>query len=154
MNKLIVATLPAIPKPIVRRIADRYIAGEDINDAIRVVKKLNAEGIMATLDVLGEDIHQREEAITARDRIIEALHSISKERLDSNVSIKLTQFGLKLDKQFCFDNTSHILAVARDLGNFIRVDMEDSTCTSDTLWIYRELRKNFKIGRASCRERV
>jgi proline dehydrogenase len=143
LNKLIVATLPAIPKPIVRKFANRYIAGDSIQDAVRVVKELNSQGMMATLDVLGEDIHQREEAFAARDKIVEVLDAISREHLDSNISIKLTQVGLKLDRQFCFENTRHIVQRAKDRNNFVRVDIEDSTCTDNTLWVYRELRKEF-----------
>lgn len=143
LNKLIVAALPSVPKPIVRHFANRYIAGEETKDALRVVKQLNAHGMMATLDVLGEDIHIREEAVAARNTIGEVLKSISQGHLDANVSIKLTQLGLKLDKNFCLDNARVIAAAAKELGNFIRIDMEDSSCTDDTIWIYRELRKEF-----------
>ena len=143
LNKLIVATLPAIPKPIVRQFANRYIAGENLNDAVKKVKHLNSEGCLATLDVLGEDISERHEAIQARDLILEVLQAIKKENLNSNVSIKLSQLGLKLDRNFCLENTRTLLQTAKELGNFVRIDMEDSPYTSDTLWIYRELRKNY-----------
>jgi proline dehydrogenase len=144
LNKLIVASIPAVPRPIVRRFASSYIAGEEIGDAVRVVKKLNSEGILATLDVLGEDISQREEAFAARDKILQVLETIAKEKLDSNVSIKLTQLGLKLDPSLCFDNTRSILSKAKELGNFVRIDMEDSGATDATLDIYRRIRKEFK----------
>lgn len=143
LNKLVVATLPAVPRPIVRYFANRYIAGEETADAVRVVKELNAHGVMATLDVLGEDIHSRQEAAMSRDTIIEVLQTIDRERLNSNVSIKLTQLGLKLDKTFCLENARTIAAKAKGLNNFIRIDMEDSSCTDDTIWVYRELRKSF-----------
>jgi proline dehydrogenase len=143
LNKLVVATLPAVPKPIIRQFASRYIAGEEIADAVSVVRELNMQGAMATLDVLGEDIHQREEALAAREMIIRVLDTIHLERLDSNVSIKLSQLGLKLDRAFCLENASRIAAHARTLKNFIRIDMEDSSCTTDTLWVYRQLRKTF-----------
>lgn len=144
LNKLIVASLPAVPKTIVRQFASRYIAGEEIADAVRVVRGLNREGVLATLDVLGEDIHHREEAIASQKNILEVLDTISRERLDSNVSIKLTQLGLKLDKKFCLETVRDIVRKAKDLNNFIRIDMEDSSCTDDTLWVYRELRKEFQ----------
>jgi proline dehydrogenase len=143
LNRLVVSTLPAVPKPIIRRFANRYIAGEEIADAVRVVRDLNAQRAMATLDVLGEDIHTREEAVAAREMILTVLATIDAERLDSNVSIKLTQLGLKLDRSFCLENASRIADRARALKNFIRIDMEDSTCTSDTIWVYRQLRKDF-----------
>ena len=143
LNKLVVATLPAVPKPLVRYFANRYIAGEEVTDAFRIVRQLNSNGMMATLDVLGEDIHEREEAIAARDKIIEVLKSIAHEHIDSNVSIKLTQLGLKLDKNFCLENARLIVSTAKMLQNFVRIDMEDSSCTGDTIWIYRELGKEF-----------
>jgi proline dehydrogenase len=144
LNKLLVAALPAVPKPVVRKFASRYIAGEEISDAVRAVKELNRQGILATLDVLGEDISQRSEALTARDKILEVLETIEREKLDSNVSIKLSQVGLKLDRQFCLANMSAIVRRAKELNNFIRIDMEDSSCTDDTLWVYRSLRKEFQ----------
>jgi proline dehydrogenase len=143
LNKLVVGVLPAVPKPVVRYFANRYIAGEEISDAARVVRELSAQGIMATLDVLGEDIHSREGAVAARDTIIEVLLVIHREHLDSNVSIKLTQIGLKFDKHFCLENAELIVATAKELDNFIRIDMEDSSCTDDTIWVYRELRNRF-----------
>lgn len=143
LNKFIVATLPAVPKPIIRQFANRYIAGEEVSDAVRVVKNLNNQRIMATLDVLGEDIHHREEAIASRDKIVEVLQAIADEQLDSNVSIKLTQLGLKLDRKFCLENMQMIVKTAKDFNNFIRIDMEDSSATDDTIWVYRELRKEY-----------
>lgn len=143
LNRLVVATLPAVPKPIIRQFANRYIAGEEISDAVRVVRGLNAQGAMATLDVLGEDIRLPEEAVAARDMIIRVLGAISAERLDSNVSIKLTQLGLKLGRTFCLENAARIAGHARTLKNFVRIDMEDSSCTSDTIWVYRQLRRDF-----------
>jgi proline dehydrogenase len=144
LNKLIVATLPAVPKAIVRKFANRYIAGEEIADAIRTVRELNAQGAMATLDVLGEDIHERQSATAACEKILEVVDFISRERLDANVSIKLSQLGLKLDKNFCLATTRTIVAAAKKIDNFVRIDMEDTSCTDDTLWVYRELRKEFK----------
>ncbi|MBI4811807.1 MAG: proline dehydrogenase family protein [Ignavibacteriales bacterium] len=143
-NKLIVTTLPAIPKPIVRKFANRYIAGEKLVDAVRVVRELNSQGIMATLDVLGEAITTKEEAIVARNEILELFPTIQIEKLDSNVSIKLTQLGLKLDRNFCLDNVRAIVAKAKEKNNFVRIDMEDSPTTNDTLWIYRQIRKEYK----------
>ncbi|MBI1804556.1 MAG: proline dehydrogenase family protein [Ignavibacteriae bacterium] len=143
LNKLIVATLPLVPKPVVRRFASRYIAGEEISDAVALVKTLNRHSILATLDVLGEDIHHKDEAAAARDTIIKVLDAIQKEKLDSNISVKLTQIGLKLDRRFCLENMQQIVCRAKDLNNFIRIDMEDSSTTDDTIWLYRELRKDF-----------
>jgi proline dehydrogenase len=144
LNKLIVTTLPVVPKPIVRRFASKYIAGEKLSDAVRVVKELNAKGIMATLDVLGEAITTKDEAIVARNEILELFPTIQKEKLDSNVSIKLTQLGLALDKNFCLENVRMIISTAKEMNNFVRIDMEDSPTTDDTIWVYRQIRKEFK----------
>jgi len=143
VNKIIVATLPAVPKPIVRKFASRYIAGETLEDAVRVVRNLNGQGALATLDVLGEDIHERQEAHQSRDQILDVLNAIHREHLNANVSVKLSQLGLKLDRQFCLETTSAIVALARKLENFVRIDMEDSSCTDDTIWVYRQLRKEY-----------
>jgi proline dehydrogenase len=143
LNKLIVTALPVIPKPIVRKFAGKYIAGEKLSDAVRVVKELNAKGIMATLDVLGEAITTKEEAIVARNEILELFPTIQKEKLDSNVSIKLTQLGLALDKNFCLENVRMIVSRAKEMNNFVRIDMEDSPTTDDTIWVYRQIRKEF-----------
>jgi len=143
-NKLVVTVLPAVPKSIVRIFANRYIAGDKLSDAVRVVKELNSQGILATLDVLGESTTTKDEALIARDAILELFPTISKEKLDSNVSIKLTQLGLKLDKSFCLENVRLILSKAAEYQNFVRIDMEDSPVTDATLWVYREIRKEFK----------
>ncbi len=143
LNKLVVAALPLIPRPMVRLIAGRYIAGETLADAVKTVRALNAEGACATLDVLGEDISTREEAVESRNRSIEVLRTVDREKLDSNLSIKLTSLGLKLDTGFCTENVCEILKVAAGLGTFVRFDMEDHTCTTDTIEIFRNLHRSF-----------
>src|SRR5436309_5451102 len=99
LNRLVVATLPAVPKPIVRHFAGRYIAGETLEDAVYCVRQLNSEGVCATLDVLGEDITNENEAALSRNQSIEVLHTIARENLDSNLSIKLTSLGLKRSEE-------------------------------------------------------
>jgi len=143
LNKTVVAALPLVPKPVVRYFAGRYIAGETLQDAIACVRQLNAECVCATLDVLGEDITTREEAVESREKSNEVLHAIAREKIDSNLSIKLTSLGLKLDKGFCTDNVREILKVAKQYETFVRFDMEDSTCTTDTIAIFRTLQKEF-----------
>jgi proline dehydrogenase len=143
LNRLVVAAIPAVPKPIVRYFAGRYIAGETVEDAIATVRALNAEGVCATLDVLGEDITRRDEAIASREQSNQVLQTIAGEKLDSNLSIKLTSLGLKLDKEFCAQNVREILKVAARHNIFVRFDMEDSTCTTDTIAIFRTLHAEF-----------
>ena len=143
LNKLVVVSLPLVPKPIVRFFAGRYIAGETIQHAIQTVRQLNGEGVCATIDVLGEDVFTREETVASRNQSIEVLHTIAREKLDSNLSIKLTSLGLKIDKNLCAENVREILRVAASLGIFVRLDMEDSTCTTDTIEVFATLAKEF-----------
>lgn len=143
LNKLIISTIPIVPKPIVGYVANRYIAGETFDEASRVVRDLNVNKLMATIDLLGEDVTRQDEAIAAREACKRVLNAIDHEQLDSNLSVKLTQLGLKLDKRFCADNLVEILEVASAGGNFVRIDMEGSSCTDDTLEIFKLVRKSF-----------
>jgi proline dehydrogenase len=143
LDRVIARTLPVVPKSIVRRVASRYIAGETTDDALRLVASLNARGFRATLDILGEDIHRLDQADRAIDGYLNLIEQIAHRKLDSTISIKLTQLGLKLDTQNCRKLTSRLVQRARDFGNFVRIDMEDSSCTTETLRIYRELRSGF-----------
>ncbi|HET6271817.1 MAG TPA: proline dehydrogenase family protein [Bacteroidota bacterium] len=143
LNKLVVAILPAVPKSVVRQFANRYIAGETLADAVRCVRQLNSETVCATLDVLGEDITTKEEAVVSRNHSIQVLHTITREKLDSNLSIKLTSLGLKMGLDFCADNVREVLKVAAGYGTFVRFDMEDSSCTSDTITIFQRLQEEF-----------
>ena len=123
-----------------RKLSQRYIAGSELADACRVVKKLNERGKMATLDVLGEEVHNQDEALAAVDAYRDVFDVIREQGLDSNVSVKLTGLGLKLDEGLCFENLSAIVRCAEERDNFVRIDMEDSSTTSETLAIYRRLR--------------
>jgi proline dehydrogenase len=139
-NSAIVKLLPLVPKPIVRRFANRYIAGEKLTDAVELSKKLNERRMMTTLDVLGEHVTNREEADKAKHDCIEVISAINKYKLDSNLSLKLTQLGLKLDFDFCYANLKEILETAKKLDQFVRLDMEDSSCTDDTFRMFEKAR--------------
>jgi proline dehydrogenase len=141
LDSAIVRTLPAVPRPVVRRLSSRYIAGEELRDACRVVSGLNARGRMATIDVLGEEVRNTGEARALVDAYRDVFETIRRELLDSNVSVKPTGLGLKLDREFCRDNIAAIVECAAERDNFVRIDMEDATTTTDTLAIYRELRE-------------
>jgi len=138
-NRLLVTTLPLVPKPIVGRVASRYVAGETLDDAVRVIRKLNQEGAMATVDVLGEEVSEREKALAATDENLRVFAAIEREKLDANVSVKPTLLGLKIDEGFCRDNIGRIAETAKAQGNFVRIDMEDQSTTTATLRIYRDL---------------
>jgi len=143
LNTMVVAALPLVPRRIIRFFAGRYIAGETLDDAVRCVRQLNSEGVCGTMDVLGEDITTRAEAVASKDQSVAVLHTIAKEHLDSNLSIKLTSLGLKIDKQFCVENVREILTVALHYKNFVRIDMEDTSCTSDTIDVFRSVHREF-----------
>ena len=140
LDRTIVRVLPAMPRSLVRRISDRYIAGTTIADAVRVVRELNAQGKMATIDVLGEEATGRRETLDLVRAYHDVFEAIERERLDSNVSVKLTALGLNLAYELCRVNLFKVVSHAAESGNFVRIDMEDSTTTSDTLELYRELR--------------
>jgi proline dehydrogenase len=142
-NRLLVTGLPMVPKPIVGRVASRYVAGEDLAGAVRVVRALNQQGAMATVDVLGEEVSERAKATAAVEEYLQVFETIDREKIDSNVSIKLTLLGLKIDEGFCRDNVARIVETAQRFGNFVRIDMEDNTTTDATLRIYRELHARY-----------
>ncbi|MFL5930161.1 MAG: proline dehydrogenase family protein [Gaiellaceae bacterium] len=141
LDRAIVNVLPAVPKGVVRRISSRYIAGTELADACRVVAQLNEAGKMATIDVLGEEITSVDEAMGIMREYRYVFETIEREHLDSNVSVKLTALGLKLGYGLCRRNLEKVVSHAEEVGNFVRIDMEDSSTTDDTLRLYRELRE-------------
>jgi len=147
LNSLLARTLPFVPRTIVRRVASRYVAGETLDDAVETVRRLNAERCLATLDVLGEDVvrmSETEETVTEYRR---ALDAIAAHGLDANISVKLTALGLKLDPARCREQFGRILEAASARGIFVRIDMEDSSVTEETIRIYEEsLRSKDRVG--------
>jgi len=143
LNKIIVGTIPLIPKSIVRKFANRYIAGAQHSDAIEVTKRLNDMGLMVTLDVLGEDVFSKSDAQKAKEECLTVLEEISQNNLIANQSLKLTSLGLKIDFNFCLNNLYAILEKAQSFNQFVRIDMEDSTGTSDTIRIYEQAKKKY-----------
>jgi proline dehydrogenase len=141
VDRSVARVLPIVPRGIVRRLSARYIAGPTLGDARRVIAELNARGKLATVDVLGEEVKAREEAEVVAAAYHAALGAVAADRLDANVSVKLTALGLELDVDLCRSLLSRIVAdgAARDV--FVRIDMEHSGCTDDTLALYRELRE-------------
>jgi proline dehydrogenase len=140
LDRAIVRLLPAVPRPAVQKLSERYIAGPELKDARETVRRLNAEGKMATVDVLGEEITNADEAAAIVRAYQDAFADIEHCGLDSNVSVKLTALGLKLDYELCRDNLETVVLDAASRDNFVRIDMEDSSTTNDTLRLYRGLR--------------
>lgn len=121
------------------RAASRFVAGERAEDAIGAVRQLNAKGINATLDHLGEHTSTAEEASNATEDILAILDEIDKARVRANVSIKLTQIGMGLDESICRQNLTRILERARQHSNFVRIDIEDTPYTDITISIYEAM---------------
>jgi proline dehydrogenase len=138
-SRLVVATLPLVPRFLVGRVARRYVAGETLEDALATVAALNREGAMATVDILGEEVTERDKAEWAVGEYVRLFEAMRERRLDANVSIKLTLLGLKIDEGYCRDNVGRVAAAAGRCGNFVRIDMEDRSTTDAALRIYREL---------------
>lgn len=142
-NNLIVSTVQLMPKPVVGFFSKRYIAGESIDDAIRVTRELNKQGIYATIDVLGESVKNKEEAIDSKNKALEVLNTIIKFNLKANISIKPTQMGLAIDEDFAYDQVRTLVQNAREINSFVRIDMEDSPYTDATFRLFRKLKQDY-----------
>lgn len=143
-HRVLIGAMPYVPESVVWRFSKRYIAGKNIQDAFEVVRALNSAGCSATIDVLGEDSASKERVNAARDLYIEALQGIEPANLDCNISVKLSDMGLRLDVEHCGGIMHELVSRAANHGNFVRIDMEDSSVTSVTLDIYRSLREQFE----------
>jgi proline dehydrogenase len=143
INKIIVEFVKILPKSVVHIFAKKYIAGEKLEDAVRVVKELNAKGIIATIDVLGEAVTTKLESEAAKNECLDVLDAIYNYNLNSNLSLKPTQLGLVIDPEFCLKQISEILDRAKSYNNFVRIDMEDSSTTDATIELYKQLRKKY-----------
>ena len=123
---------------LARRLASRFVAGENIDSAVVAVRELNGRGIAASLDLLGESVTKAEEARTCAVTVAQMLERIAVEKLDCNVSVKLTQMGLDLDRGLCVENMRRILDRGRDVGISVRIDMESSEHTQRTLHLFEQ----------------
>jgi proline dehydrogenase len=141
LDRAIVRLLPAVPRPVVRHISSRYIAGPELDDASATVRSLNAQSKLATIDVLGEESTNEEETHVIARAYEEVLAEIDRRHLDSNISVKPTALGLELDFALCKRNLRQLVHRARVRGNFVRIDMEDASTTDATLRLYREVRE-------------
>ena len=142
-NKLLVWVLPLVPKFIIGIFSKKYIAGSTLQNAVATIQKINKRGMMATVDILGEEIEKKEDALKVVEEYKNVLVAIDENHLDSNISVKPTHLGLKIDKLFCLENIRTIIEEAKKYHNFVRIDMEDYTCTSDTIDIFLQLKKNY-----------
>jgi proline dehydrogenase len=142
-NRILVFFVGLLPRKIVFFFAKRYIAGVNLQDAVDYVKKLNEKGILATMDVLGESITNKEEAQQAAREAMQVFDAIEKHNLNANLSIKPTQFGIMIDEDFCYNEVEKLVKRAKEMNNFVRLDMEDSTTTDRIIKLYRRLRADY-----------
>lgn len=143
INTILVKTIPLFPKKLVRVFANKYIAGDSIEDAVKTTQMLNSKNIMATIDVLGESIKDRDEARRSKDESLEVLDTIVKHNLNGNLSVKLTMLALAMDYDLCKSLFTEILDSAKSKNIFVRIDMEDSSVTDITIKMYKEMRAKY-----------
>lgn len=140
-NKVVVATLPFIPKSIVKIVAGRYIAGPRLDDAVACTQALMKKGAASTIDVLGEFVSDRARAVHETAMASSVIDAIERNALHSYLSVKPTSLGLDIDRDFAFENITSLVSKARTHGLFVRMDMENTPYTDVTLDFYRRLRK-------------
>ena len=133
IDRAIAESVPVIPRPIVRRISRRYIAGDTLEEAVATVKDLNRQGCVATIDLLGESTESKADAAQKLKDYKNTVDTLDAHNLESGISVKLTGLGLTLDEELCRANLEEIVVYAGERGRFVRVDMEDSPYTSVTL---------------------
>ncbi|MDF1612425.1 proline dehydrogenase family protein [Stygiobacter electus] len=143
INSTIVNFVKILPKPAVYIFAKKYIAGEKLEDGVRVVKELNSKGILATMDVLGEAVTTKKESVDAKNECLLVLETIQKNNLNSNLSLKPTQLGLAIDEEFCYNQMVEIVERAKSYNNFVRIDMEDSPFTDATINLFKRLKEKY-----------
>ena len=143
LSKIISNLLPYMPQKLVWLFSKDYIAGETIQDAIDAAKKLNEEGIMTTIDVLGEFIKNLDEAEANKEEYLEVIEKAEKAGIKGNYSLKPTFFGLLIDKDVAYKLIREVVAKAASYNNFVRIDMEDSPCTDLEIELFRKIKKEF-----------
>ncbi len=142
-NKIIASILPLMPQKLVWVFSKRYIAGQNLNEAIVTAKKLNKDGNLVTIDLLGEFITKMSEAEKNKNEYLEIIERAEKENIKGNYSLKPTMFGLLIDKEACYTIIRDIVAKAAGYDNFVRIDMEDSQCVDMEIDIFRRVKKEF-----------
>src|SRR5215212_6187478 len=139
LDKAIANSVPVIPRPIVKRISRRYIAGDTLDEALSTVRDLNAQGCVATIDLLGESTESKADAAAKLNDYKKVVDALDEHGLKSGISVKLTGLGLTLNEELCRANLEEIIEYAAGRGRFVRVDMEDSPHTEATLQIVRDM---------------
>ncbi len=143
LNKLISNILPYMPKKLVWQFSKDYVAGETIEDAVKAAKKLNEQGILTTIDVLGEFITNLDEAEANKNEYLEVIEKAEAAGVNGNYSLKPTAFGLLIDKEAAYKYIREVVEKAASYDNFVRIDMEDSPCTDMEIDMYRRIKEEF-----------
>jgi proline dehydrogenase len=141
VDRLIATGLPAVPRPLVRHFADRYMAGETLEDAVATVRRLNGLGAAATIDVLGEFVKDAAQAGETAAEYLRVLEAIANEGLDSTISVKLSAIGLEIERDLALTHARELVEAAARHDIRVRIDMEHSALTDDTLAVFRQLRE-------------
>ena len=128
---------------LTRQVVSRFVAGEQLEDAISAIKELNSRGIGGILDLLGEGVIDLAGAQTAADEYLSSIKRIEETGVDTTVSVKLTQLGLAFDKRSCIDHMRRLSAEAQAIGTYVEIDMEQSEYVTDTVEVFRILRSDF-----------
>jgi proline dehydrogenase len=144
LNRTVVGVMPHLPQSLIWRFSRRYIAGTGLEDAYRVTAELNSMGCSGTIDVLGEDVTHENQVKAALELYRSALDGIRDNGLDCGISVKLSELGLRFDAEGCRAAMHELLDSTREHGNFVRIDMEDSSVTDITLDVYREMRREYR----------
>ncbi|MFP4488272.1 MAG: proline dehydrogenase family protein [Bacteroidales bacterium] len=142
-NRLIANILPYFPKKFVWLFSKSYVSGESVHDAIRVSKGFNEQNMLVTLDVLGEFIETLEEAEANKQQYLDLIELAEKNKIEGNYSVKPTSFGLLIDKEACYGHLRDVVKKAAYYNNFVRIDMEDSSCIDLEIELFRRLKKEF-----------
>ena len=140
LNQIIIKTMPLVPKAIIHQVAKKYIAGDELSDAVRVSKDFSSIGGMTTIDVLGEFVDSKDRALFEVQMSSKVLDAIYENKINSNLSIKPTSLGLGIDVEFAYKNIKTIIEKAAGLNIFVRIDMENAPYTTKTLDLYKRLR--------------
>lgn len=143
INRLIVGLLQYLPKNFVWIFSNRYIAGEDLKDAVKVTRKFNAQGIKATMDLLGEFLTRAEKIDYYKNEYLRLIEESVRTGLDNSFSVKPTMFGLLLDEELCYRNLREVVAKAASHNRMVRIDMEDTQCTTMEIVLYKRLHDEF-----------
>jgi len=140
LNQLIINMMPFIPKGIIHHVAKRYIAGDELSDAVRVTKDFSRLGGMTTVDVLGEFVSSKERALHEKGMSSLVIDAIIENKLPTYLSVKPTSLGLGIDFDFAYNNIKELLTKAAEHGVFVRIDMENAPYTTKTFDLYKKFR--------------